>query len=54
MRSVHEHLQSLCNIEFSESTSDLRECLSIEDYRAKIITHNSIKLGLAWEYDEPP
>ena len=61
VRSIHEQLQSLYNAEFSESTADLRECLSIEDRRAKEIMDSSVKLenghyeiGLPWKYDEPP
>ena len=58
VRSIHEQLQSLHNTEFSESTADLKESLSIEDRRAKEIMDGSVKLenshyeiGLPWKYD---
>ena len=60
MSSIHEQLESLCNSEFSESTADLKECLSIEDLRAKAMMDSSVKLkdghyeiGLRWKYSEP-
>ena len=60
MTSIQQQLQSLYNAEFSESTADLRECLSVEDRCAKAMMDDSIKLveghyeiGLPWKYDEP-
>ena len=60
MSSIHEQLESLYNSEFSESTADLKECLSIEDRRAKAMMDSSVKfkdghyeIGLPWKYSEP-
>ena len=60
LSSIHQQLQSLYNSEFNESTADLKECLSIEDRRAKAMMDNSVRLegahyeiGLPWKYDEP-
>ncbi|CAB4002846.1 Hypothetical predicted protein [Paramuricea clavata] len=60
MSSIHEQLESLYNSEFSESTADLKECLSIEDRRAKAMMDSSVKLkdghyeiDLPWKYSEP-
>ena len=44
MSSIHEQLESLYNSEFSESTANLKECLSIEDRRAKAMMDSSVKL----------
>ncbi|XP_046845141.1 uncharacterized protein LOC124438990 [Xenia sp. Carnegie-2017] len=60
MSSIRQQLQNLYNSEFSESAADVKECLSVEDRRAKAIMDRTVKLenhqyeiGLPWKYDDP-
>jgi uncharacterized protein len=54
LSSIHQQLQSLYNSEFNESTADLKECLSIEDRRAKAMMDNAVRLeGAHYEIGLP-
>ena len=53
-------LRRMYNADFGESLVDTKECMSLEDRRAKAIMDNSVciqqghyQIALPWRYDEP-
>ncbi|KAK3734270.1 hypothetical protein QZH41_008857, partial [Actinostola sp. cb2023] len=57
---IETQLERLCNSEFTESTAEIRECMSLEDRRPKAIMDNTVtfvnghyQIGLPWKYDAP-
>ncbi|KAK3746513.1 hypothetical protein QZH41_005378 [Actinostola sp. cb2023] len=57
---IETQLERLCNSELTESTAEVRECMSLEDRRAKAIMDNTVtfvnghyQIGLPWKYDAP-
>ncbi|KAK3741593.1 hypothetical protein QZH41_012537, partial [Actinostola sp. cb2023] len=57
---IETQLERLCNSELTESTAEVRECMSLEDRRAKAIMDNTVtfvnghcQIGLPWKYDSP-
>ncbi|XP_077997089.1 uncharacterized protein LOC144450360 [Glandiceps talaboti] len=58
--SISSQLYRMYNAEFNESLIDTKECMSLEDRRAKAIMDNSVcirnghyQLALPWRYDNP-
>ncbi|KAK3715648.1 hypothetical protein QZH41_020729, partial [Actinostola sp. cb2023] len=57
---IETQLERLYNSEFTESTAEVRECMSLEDRRPKAIMDNTVtfvnghyQIGLPWKYDAP-
>ena len=60
MDPIQLQLERLYNADFSECTADLKECLSVEDRRARSIMDSSVKMvgghyeiALPWKCDTP-
>ena len=60
MDPIQHQLERLYNADFSEVTADLKECIFIEDRRAKSVMDSSVKvvgghyeIALHWKYDTP-
>ncbi|XP_031548597.1 uncharacterized protein LOC116286276 [Actinia tenebrosa] len=60
LTNIHDDFVRMYNSEFSECTAEVRECLSVEDQRAKKIMDKTVEfvnghyqIGLPWKYERP-